>query len=143
MTFRRGDILWIRCDPSVGVEPTKTRPCVVVSNDRANGDADWPSVTVVQTRRYSKQDAWRPYLVDLRSPRSPLKDERFANCSQVMTYDRVRIARHEGRVSLEGIIDIDRALKLHLSLDEELLEVHERQLEYGARRGAARERASP
>ena len=34
--FRRGDILWIQCDPSLGVEPRKTRTCVVVSNDVAN-----------------------------------------------------------------------------------------------------------
>lgn len=133
MTFRRGDILWMRCDPSIGVEPTKTRPCVVVSNDRANGDPDWPSVTVVSTRGYSKQDAWRPYLVDIRAPRSTLKEGRFANCSQVMTWDRARIARHEGRLSLDAVIEVDRALKLHLSLDEELLEVHERQVEYDAR----------
>jgi hypothetical protein len=34
--FRRGDILWIQCDPSVGVLPRKTRTCVVVSNDVAH-----------------------------------------------------------------------------------------------------------
>jgi len=34
--IRRGDILWIQCDPSVGVEPQKIRTCVVVSNDIAN-----------------------------------------------------------------------------------------------------------
>lgn len=136
MTFRRGDILWIRCDPSIGVEPAKTRTCVVVSNDRANEDPDWAAVSVVPTRGYSKQDAWRPYLVDIRPPRSTLEEKRFANCSQVMTYDRGRIARHGGRLSLDAILDIDRALKLHLSLDEELLEVHERHVEYAARRPA-------
>ena len=138
MTFRRGDVLWIRCDPSVGVEPTKTRTCIVVSNDRANEDSNWAAVTVVPTRGYSKQDAWRPYLVDLRAPRSTLAEKRFANCSQVMTYDRDRIVRHGGRVSLEAVLDIDRALKLHLSLDEELLEVHERHVEYATRRAASR-----
>ena len=33
--IRRGDILWIQCDPSFGVEPQKIRTCVVVSNDIA------------------------------------------------------------------------------------------------------------
>lgn len=134
MTFRRGDVLWVSCDPSVGAEPTKTRACVVVSNDRANQDPDWPAVTVVPTRDYSKQDAWRPYLVDIRPPRSTLDEKRFANCSLVMTYDRSRIVRHGGRLSLEAVLEIDRALKLHLSLDEELLEVHERHVEYRASR---------
>ena len=130
MTFRRGDVLWIRCDPSVGVEPKKTRTCVVVSNDRANEDRDWRAVTVVTTRSYAAKDAWRPYLVDIRAPRSNLSEKRFANCSQVMTYDRDRIVKSGGRVSLAAILDIDRALKLHLSLDESLLEVHERHVAY-------------
>ena len=140
MTFRRGDILWIRCDPSIGVEPTKTRTCVVVSNDRANEDPDWAAVTVVPTRGFSKEDAWRPYLVDIRPPRSTLEEKRFANCSQVMTYDRNRIVRRGGHVSLDAVLEIDRALKLHLSLDEDLPEVHERHAEYAARRPAPRAR---
>jgi mRNA interferase MazF len=46
--FRRGDILWIQCDPSVGVEPRKTRTCVVVSNDVANRYGQ--AVTVIPTQ---------------------------------------------------------------------------------------------
>lgn len=138
MTFRRGDILWITCDPSVGAEPSGTRASVVISTDRANSDPDWPFVTVVATRAFAKQDAWRPYLVDLRAPRSTLPDPRFANASLILTYDRGRIARHGGRISLDAMVDLDRALKLHLSLDEELLEVHERHVEYEARRSASR-----
>lgn len=33
---RRGDILWIDCDPSIGAEPKKIRSCVVVQDDDAN-----------------------------------------------------------------------------------------------------------
>ena len=137
MTFRRGDLLWIRCDPSVGVEPRKTRTCVVVSNDSANADPGWGAVTVVPTRKYVAADAWRPYLVDLRSPRSGLPDARFANCSQIMTYDRDRIVKHAGQLSLEALVDLDRALRLHLSLDESLLEVHERHAAWDAAAGRA------
>jgi len=36
VAIRRGDIVWVNCDPSIGVEPKKTRTCVVVSNDLAN-----------------------------------------------------------------------------------------------------------
>ena len=134
MKFRRGDLLWINCDPSVGVEPRKTRTCVVVSNDQANEDSRWAAVTVVVTQKFVAADAWRPFLVDLRAPRSTLADARFANCSQVMTYDRNRIVKAAGRLSLEAILDVDKALKLHLSLDEDLFEVHERYARYHARR---------
>jgi mRNA-degrading endonuclease toxin of MazEF toxin-antitoxin module len=46
--FRRGDILWTQCDPSVGVLPRKTRTCVVASNDVAHRYE--PAVTVVPTQ---------------------------------------------------------------------------------------------
>ena len=70
LEVRRGDILWICCDPSVGVEPKKTRTCVVISNDIANRYGQ--TVTVVPTQRYSAERAARAYMVDLRKPRSSL-----------------------------------------------------------------------
>src|SRR5947208_15959019 len=34
--MNRGDVWWIRFDPSVGGEIQKTRPAVILSNDRSN-----------------------------------------------------------------------------------------------------------
>ena len=113
---RRGDILWVRCDPSVGVEPRKTRTCVVVSNDLANRYGE--TVTVVPTQRHSAARAARAYMVDLRSPRSETKASRVANASLVMTYDRSRLVARVGRVSPEAQKAIDLALSLHLGLSE-------------------------
>src|SRR5215813_64205 len=97
--FRRGDVLWIQCDPSVGVEPRKTRTSVVVSNDIANRYSQ--AVTVVPTQAYSAERARRAYMVDLRQPRSTLIDARVANASMIMTYDRERVVNRAGRVSVE------------------------------------------
>jgi mRNA interferase MazF len=112
--FRRGDILWIQCDPSVGVEPRKTRTCVVVSNDIANRYGQ--AVTVIPTQAYSAERATRSYMVDLRAPRSTLKAGRIANASMVMTYDRERIVRRAGRITAETQQAIDQALNIHLGL---------------------------
>lgn len=111
---RRGDIVWINCDPSVGVEPRKTRTCVVVSNDIANRYGQ--AITIVPTQAYTKERAGRAYVVDLRRPRSALRAARVANCSMVMTYDRSRIVRVEGAVSAAAIADVDQALLVHLGL---------------------------
>ena len=89
LQVRRGDVLWINCDPSVGVEPRKTRTCVVVSNDLANEFG--AAVTVVPTQAFSAERAARVYMVDLRKPRSTLGEPRVANASMIMTYDRTRI----------------------------------------------------
>jgi mRNA interferase MazF len=113
---RRGDILWVSCEPSVGVEPRKTRTCVVVSNDIANRFGQ--AMTVIPTQQYSAERAARAYMVDLRRPRSDLKESRVANASMVMTYDRVRIVAKAGRVAAETLSAIDRALAIHLGLSE-------------------------
>jgi len=111
---RRGDILWIQCDPSVGVKPRKTRTCIVVSNDVANRYGQ--AVTVVPTQAYTPDRAARAYIVDLRSPRSTLKDARVANASMIMTYDRDRVVRRAGRVAPETQRALDQALGVHLGL---------------------------
>jgi mRNA interferase MazF len=112
--FRRGDILWIQCDPSIGVEPRKTRTCVVVSNDLANRYGQ--AVTVIPTQAYTAERAARAYMVDLRAPRSTLVAARVANASMVMTYDRDRVVRRAGRISTEAQSAVDRAMEIHLGL---------------------------
>lgn len=112
--FRRGDILWIQCDPSRGVEPRKTRTCVVVSNDVANRYGQ--AVTVIPTQTYTAERAARTYMVDLRVPRSTLAAARVANASMIMTYDRDRVVRRAGRISAETQRAVDGALGIHLGL---------------------------
>jgi len=111
---RRGDVLWMNCDPSVGVEPRKTRTCVVVSNDVANQFG--AAVTVVPTQEFTAERASRVYMVDLRKPRSTLTEPRVANASMIMTYDRTRIVAREGRLHRDALAALDRALSVHLGL---------------------------
>ncbi len=114
LRIRRGDVLWICCDPSVGVEPRKTRTCVVVSNDVANEFG--AAVTVVPTQAFTRDRAGRAYMVDLRKPRSTLDEARVANASMIMTYDRARVVSREGRLHPDALAALDRALSVHLAL---------------------------
>jgi mRNA interferase MazF len=114
LEIRRGDILWISCDPSVGVEPRKTRTCVVVSNDIANRFGQ--AITVVPMQRYTAERSARAYMVDLRPPRSTLKEARVANASMPMTYDRRRVVSKAGRISQNAERALDGALAIHLDL---------------------------
>lgn len=112
--IHRGDILWIECDPSVGVEPQKIRTCIVVSNDIANQYGQ--AITVVPTHAYSAERARRAYMVDLRKPRSDLQSSRVANASMIMTYDRRRVLKRAGRIARETQDVLDEALRIHLGL---------------------------
>ena len=112
--IQRGDVLWIDCDPSVGVEPRKIRTCVVVSNDLANRYGQ--AITVVPTQRYTSERAGRAYMIDLRPPRSTIAEPRVANASVIMTYDRSRVVKRAGRVANSAQRALDVALSLHLAL---------------------------
>lgn len=116
LEIRRGDIVWVNCDPSVGVERKKTRTCVVVSNDVANQFGE--AITVVPTQQFSSERIHRAFIVDLRRPRSSLRADRVANASMIMTYDRSRIIKREGRVTQDTLVRIDSALRIHLGLEE-------------------------
>ena len=115
LEFRRGDILWIDCDPSIGTEPRKTRTCVVVSNDMANRYGQ--TVTVVPTQSYTAERASRAYMVDLRSPRSSMQEPRVANASLIMTYDRRRIVARAGRLGKDAMRALELALGVHLAME--------------------------
>ena len=54
--------------------------------------------------------------LDLRSPRSTLRDARLANASMVMTHDRERVVRRAGRIAPETQRVLDQALAMHLGL---------------------------
>lgn len=114
LEIRRGDVLWINCDPSVGVEPRKTRTCIVVSNDIANRFGQ--AITVVPTQRHTAARSRRAYIVDLRRPRSNLSEPRVANASMPMTYDRERVVSRAGRISRDAERALDLALAVHLAL---------------------------
>ncbi len=116
LEVRRGDLVWVNCEPSEGAEPKKVRTCVVVSNDIANRFGQ--VVTVVPTQRYTPERAGRAYMVDLRAPRSNLKADRIANASLVTTWDRARLLKREGRLTKATLEKLDAALRLHLGLAE-------------------------
>lgn len=109
-------MLWIQCDPSVGVEPKKVRTCVVVSNDIANRHGQ--ALTVIPTQAYTAERAKRAYMVDLRQPRSNITEPRVANASMIMTYDRNRVVKRAGRVSAGTLVAINGALQIHLGIEE-------------------------
>ena len=114
--YRRGDVLWINCDPSVGVEPKKIRTCVVVSNDLANRFGQ--AITVVPIQAWSDARAGRSYRVDLRAPRWTLAELRIANASMIWTCDRNRVVSRAGRLAPAALTALDAALRLHLGLRE-------------------------
>ena len=115
--MRRGEIVSVTFDPVRGSEAAKTRPAVVVSNDAANATATRLGrgvITVVPvtsniTRIY-------PFQVLLPAHQTGLPRDSKAQAEQVRSVAVERVSGRLGQLTAELITELDRALRVHLSL---------------------------
>lgn len=115
--MRRGDIWQVDFDPARGSEANKSRPAVIVSNDRANATAarlGRGTITVVPVT--SNVDKIHPFQVFLSTTTSGLDVDSKAQAEQVRTVATQRLSRRIGEVAPAELESIDGALRLHLAL---------------------------
>lgn len=107
---RRGEVWWVDFDPSIGGKIKKTRPAVVVSNNTANRLLNRVQVIPVtsNTERLYQAEAW----VNAGGKRGK------AMADQIFTASKLRFGRRIGRVSVEELAAVDRALVTLLGLTQ-------------------------
>lgn len=105
----RGEIYWFRYGGGKeGSEQQGTRPCVVVSNEKANQFS--PIITVVPLTSAAKKRL--PTHIDVRSAIVPS----VALCEQVSTIAKDRLSTYIGVCTDEEMAAIDRGLLIQLGL---------------------------
>lgn len=115
--LRRGQIVLVSLDPSVGSEADKTRPAVIVSNNTANGQAmRSPRATVTVVPLTSNTARVLPFQVLLPGRATGTGQDSKTQAEQVRTIAVSRIVRPVGWVPAELMGELDEALRLHLSL---------------------------
>lgn len=113
----RGEIWQVDFDPARGSEANKTRPAVVVSNDRANASASRLGrgvVTVVPVT--SNVATVYPFQVFLPAATTGLAADSKAQAEQVRSVAIQRLRRRIGRLSAAERAQLDDAMRLHLEL---------------------------
>ncbi|MEV0762942.1 type II toxin-antitoxin system PemK/MazF family toxin [Nocardia sp. NPDC050435] len=114
--MRRGDLILVDLDPVRGNEVSKTRPAVVVSNEGANRRATQLGrgvITIVPVT--SNVENVFPFQVLLEDV-AGLKVTSKAQAEQVRSLSVERVGRTLGRLSTAQVAEVDKALRLHLSL---------------------------
>jgi mRNA interferase MazF len=112
-SIKRGDIFLVNFDPTVGAEAKKTRPAAVVSNDINNAHSPLISIAPITsnvTRVYS-------FEVEIPSRTAGLRGRSKIMVNQPRAIDRIRLVRKLGQLPSALLVQVDRALKLHFSLD--------------------------
>lgn len=108
---RRGEVWLVSLDPTVGHEVQKTRPTVVVTNDVYN-EHNWVLLVVPLSSRGAAQYD----QVLIQPPEGGLSNTSVTLPDQLRAIDRSRLIKRLGQLSAATMQQIDRTLKLVLSL---------------------------
>lgn len=112
--IKRGDIVDVSLDPTVGSEMMKTRPCVVVQNDAANKYSRL-TVIVPATDAQKAKDKIPPVWVRAPKGNGFAKDSLIL-CDQIRSVDKIRIGAYRGTLSAAILDEVNQALKIALAL---------------------------
>jgi mRNA interferase MazF len=111
---KRGAVVSVVLDPSVGREMAKTRPCVVVQSDLLNRHAPFTVVVPVTGAENIKRAG--PTLVAIKRDEAGLEKDSFAVCHQIRIVDETRLGAVWGHLKPATLSGISEALKIVLDL---------------------------
>jgi mRNA interferase MazF len=112
---RRGDVVVVGFDPTIGAEIRKTRPALVVQNDIDNRLSP---VTIVAAITSQIDDQIYPTEVRLSPPEGGLTKPSMVLLNQIRSIDKRRLVGRLGRLAPENMARVDRALQISLGLVE-------------------------
>ncbi|MGV8125307.1 MAG: type II toxin-antitoxin system PemK/MazF family toxin [Candidatus Xenobiia bacterium LiM19] len=110
---QRGQIWNVYLDPVKGSEIGKTRPALVISNDRNNEFAE--TVTVIPIT--SSVSRIYPFEALLTCSSSGLKNDSKAKCNQIRTVSKERLLNMLGAISSEELREVEKGLLIHLGYE--------------------------
>lgn len=111
--IKRGDVIRVNLDPTIGREIKKTRPCVVIQNDVGNKVSQ---TTIIALVRDAQGKTDQPYAAFITAGQGGLTKDSLVDCSQIRTIDRERIVKKIGTLDLPELQKVNKALKISIDL---------------------------
>lgn len=113
MNIKRGDICIAVLDPVMGKEKSKTRPVVVVSNDKNNEFSGTVTILPITSQNLEKI---YPFEVFFSKGKGNLPKDSKVKADQIRTIDKIRLRANWGKFKKNEMGEIEKALKIHLAL---------------------------
>jgi mRNA interferase MazF len=113
MNIKRGEIYLAALDPALGREISKTRPVVIVSNDKNNEFSGTVTILPLTSKNLRKVYPFEVFLS--RGSANVPKDSKI-KADQIRTLDKSRVVKRIGTLDKKDLVAIDKAMKIHLAL---------------------------
>ena len=111
---QRGELYWLDWNPARGSEQAGRRPAVVIQENPASSNANYPLTIVAaistQGRTIASHVAIEP------SPANGLAASSFVKCEQIQTVSKARLLQRIGILEASDMARVDAALKKVLAL---------------------------
>ena len=105
---KRGDIYWIKLDPTIGTETQKTRPCLILSNNSQNKK----SLRIIAAPITSNVKIVYPFEVKIFLCDRACK----ILLDQIRALDKQRIGSRIDSLDVCTLLQVEEALKVTLGL---------------------------
>jgi len=113
MNIKRGDIYLAALDPVIGKEISKTRPVLIISNDKNNLFSGTVTILPISSQNIEKI---YPFEVFLPKDTGNLPKDSKVKADQIRTIDKMRLIKYIGTLKKEEMDNIEKAVKIHLDL---------------------------
>lgn len=89
--LRRGSVYLVNLDPVIGHEQGKTRPCLIISDDRFNNSKADLIVVLPMTTKVQQN----PWSIKIESKATGLNIDSYVLCAQIITISKKRLCSDE------------------------------------------------
>jgi mRNA interferase MazF len=119
---RRTEIRLVSLEPVIGSEIGKTRPALVISNDKNNEFASTITLIPISTTLSKVY----PFEVRISNKDSGLLKDSKIKCNQIRTVDKTRLQKKIGEVQNNYMEKVEKALLVHLDINSSSYTLHAR-----------------
>ena len=109
---KRGEIWLVSLEPVIGHEIGKVRPALIISNNRNNEYSS--TITLIPIT--SSIEKVYPFEVFISKTDSGMQFDSKIKCNQIRTVDKLRLVKLIGKISEELLVDVERALLIHIGI---------------------------
>ena len=113
MNIKRGELYLAGLDPVIGKEISKTRPVLILSNNKSNEFSGTVTILPITSKNIDKT---YPFEVFLKKGSGNLPKNSKIKADQIRTVDKSRMIKRIGVLEEENIKEVEQAIKIHLDL---------------------------